>query len=59
MLATEELHVRLVFGETLDWLSQKLNEKLELVQHARKGLGHGSGTIGLNHCVTFTDAGLT
>ena len=23
------------FGEALDWLSQKLNEKLELVQHAR------------------------
>ena len=35
MLATEELHVRLVFGEALDWLSQKLNEKLQLVQHAR------------------------
>ena len=29
-------------GDDLDWLSQKLNEKLELVQKARLGLGYDS-----------------
>ena len=45
-------------GEDLDWLSQKLNEKLELVQKARLGLGYDSEATVLNHCVTYSDSGL-
>ena len=46
-------------GDDLDWLPQKLNEKLELVQQARLGLGYDSEATVLNHCVTHSDPGLT
>ena len=46
-------------GDDFDWLSQKLNEKLELVQKARLGLGFGSEATVLNHCVVYNDSGLT
>ena len=46
-------------GDDLDWLSQKLNEKLELVQRARLGPGYDSEATVLNRCVTFSDSGLT
>ena len=45
-------------GDDLDWLSQKLNEKLELVQKARLGPGYDSEATVLNHCVTYSDSGL-
>ena len=45
-------------GDDLDWLSQKLNEKLELVQKARLGPGYASEATVLNHCVTYSDSGL-
>ena len=46
-------------GDDLDWLSKKLNEKLELVQKARLGPGYDSEAIVLNRCVTYSDSGLT
>ena len=46
-------------GDDLDWLSQKLNEKLELVQKARLGPGYDSGATVLKRCVTYNDSGLT
>ena len=49
----------LVVIDDLDWLSQKLNEKLELVQKARLGPGHDSEATVLNRCVVFNDSGLT
>ena len=39
-------------GDDLDWLSQKLNEKLELVQKARLGPGYDNEATVLNRCVT-------
>ena len=45
--------------DDLDWLSQKLNEDLELVQKARLGPDHDSEATGLNRCVTNSDSGLT
>ena len=48
-------------GDDHDWLSQKLNEKLELVQKARLGPGYDSEGTVLNRCVIFqrlwTDVG--
>ena len=38
-------------GDDLDWLSQKRNEKLELVQKARLGPGYDSDATVLNRCV--------
>ena len=46
-------------GEDLNWLSQKLDENLELVQKARFGLGHNNKAVMLNRCVMFSDTGLT
>ena len=46
-------------GDDLDWLSRKLNEKLELVQKARSGPGSDSDATVLNRCVTYSDSGLT
>ena len=46
-------------GEDLDWLSQKLSEKLELAQKARLGHGYVSEATVLNRCVTYNDSGLT
>ena len=46
-------------GDDLEWRSQKLNEKLELVQNARLGRGHDRSTTVLNRCVTYSDSGLT
>ena len=46
-------------GADLDWLSQKHNEKFELVQKARLGPGHDSEATVLNRCVTYNDSGLT
>ena len=48
-------------GEALDWPSEKLNEKLELVQKARLGPGHDWEATVLNRSVTvqrlWTDVG--
>ena len=44
-------------GDDLDWLSQKLSEKLE-VQKARLGPGHDREATVLNRCVTHSDSGL-
>ena len=41
------------------WLSQKLGEKLELVQKARMGPGYDSEATVLNRCVMCSDSGLT
>ena len=38
-------------GDDLDWLSQKLNEKLELVQKARLGPGYDNEATVLNRRV--------
>ena len=46
-------------GDDLDWLSQKPNEKLELVQKARLGPGYDNEATVLNRCVTYSDFGLT
>ena len=46
-------------GDDLDWLSHKLNEKLELVQKARLGPGYDSEATELNRCVAYNDSGLT
>ena len=46
-------------GDDLDWLSQKLDEKLELVQKARLGPGYDSEATVLNGFVTYSDSGLT
>ena len=48
-------------GEDLDWLSENLNEWLELVQKARLGPGYDRETtaLNLNRCVTHSDFGLT
>ena len=40
-------------------LSQKLDEKLELVQKARLGPGYERGASVLSRCVTYSDSGLT
>ena len=48
-----------LFCDDLDWLFQKLNEKLELVQKVRLGPGYDSGATVLNRCVTYRDSGLT
>ena len=45
-------------GDDLDWLFQKLNEKLELVQKAGLGPGYDSEATVLNRCVTYSDSGL-
>ena len=45
-------------GDDLDWLSQELNEKLELVHKARLGLGYDSDATLLNR-VVYNDSGLT
>ena len=42
----------------LDWLSLKLNEKLELVQKARLGPDYDSEATVLNRCVIYNDSGL-
>ena len=46
-------------GDDLDWLSQKLNEKLELVQKARLEPGYDSEATVLARCVLYNDSGLT
>ena len=46
-------------GDDLGWLSQKLSEKLELVQKARLGLGHDNKATVLNRCVMYGNSGLT
>ena len=46
-------------GDDLDWLLQKLNEKLESVQRARLGPGYDSEATVLNRCVTNSDSGVT
>ena len=46
-------------GDDLGWSSQKLSEKLELVQKARLGPGHDNKATVLNRCVIFGNAGLT
>ena len=46
-------------GDALDWLSHKLNEKLEPVQMARMGPGHDKEATVLNRCVSYRDTGLT
>ena len=46
-------------GDDLNWLSQKLNEKLELARKARLGTGYDSEATVLNSCVTYSDSGLT
>ena len=43
-------------GDDLDWLSQKLNGK---VQKAQLGPGHDREATVLNRCVTYSDSGLT
>ena len=43
----------------LDWLSQKLNEKLEMVQKTRLGPGYDREATVLNRCVTYSDSELT
>ena len=45
--------------DDLDWLSQKLNEQLELVQKARLGPGYDNVATVLNRCVMHSDSGLT
>ena len=44
--------------DDLDWLSQRLNEKLE-VQKAGLGPGYDSEATVLNRCVAYNDSGLT
>ena len=46
-------------GDDFDWLSQKPNEKPELVQKARLGPGYDSEATVLNRCVVYNDSGLT
>ena len=46
-------------GDDLDWPSQKLNGKLELVQKARLAPGYESEATLLNRCVTYSDSGPT
>ena len=46
-------------GDDFDWLSQKLNEKLDLVQNARLGPGYDGEATVLNSCVMYSDSGLT
>ena len=46
-------------GDDLDWLSQRLIEKLELAHKARLGPGCDSERTVLNRCVTYSDSGLT
>ena len=46
-------------GGDLDWLSQKLNEMLELVKKASLGLGYDSEATVRNRCVVYNDSGLT
>ena len=45
-------------GDDLDWLSQELNEKLELVHKARLGPGYDNDATVLNR-VVYNDSGLT
>ena len=44
-------------GDDLDWLFQKLNQKLELVQKAGLGPGYDSEATVLNRCVTLGSRG--
>ena len=46
-------------GDDFDWLSLKLNEKLELVQKTRLGPGYDRDATVLNRCVTYSDSELT
>ena len=46
-------------GDDLDWLSQKLNEKLKLVQKARLRPGYDSEANVLNRSAIYNDSGLT
>ena len=46
-------------GDDLVWLSQKVNEKLELVQRAGLGPAYDSEATVLQRCVTYSDSGLT
>ena len=46
-------------GDDIDWFSQKLIEKLELVQKARLGPGYDNEATALNRCVTYGNSGLT
>ena len=43
-------------GDDLDWLSQKLNEKLELVQKAILGPGYDNEATVLNRCATYDNS---
>ena len=47
------------YGDDFDWLSLKLNEKLQLVQKARLGPGYDSEATVLHRCCTYSDGGLT
>ena len=46
-------------GEDLGWLSQKLSEKLGLVQKARLGPRYDGEATVLNRCVPYSDSELT
>ena len=46
-------------GDELDRLSQKLNEKLELVQKVTLGLGYDNEATVLNRCATCNSSWLT
>ena len=45
-------------GDDPDWLSQKLNEKLQLVQKPSLGPGYDSEATVLNRCDVYSDSGL-
>ena len=45
-------------GKDFDWLSQKLSEKLQLVQISRLGPGYDGEATVLNRCVTYSTATL-
>ena len=47
------------FEEDLDWVTQMLSNKLELVWKARLGADHDDEVIVLSRCVTYIDARLT
>ena len=47
------------FGRCRDWLSQKLNERFELVQKARWGPGYDTGATMLHRSVICNHSGLT
>ena len=46
-------------GDDLAWLSQQLNENLEMVQKARSGAGYDNEAAVLNRCVIYSDSELT